>query len=380
MMIFLGTIVAESNDVGTPYVDFKKATIESAVLSKDGKNFYTLQGQDLIYWDLSPLKKIKTWKLPLELIFEGKHTQKYHNIYFTDDYKKVLISSISNLVLYNLETSLVEKRAFRKNHSLVKDGDLLYLARIDQKGDKNENGELVLRPDLHLEVWSISKLKKVKSINVTKQSDDFSPHLLRYRDEEELIGKFEFQSRYQGELLVENNLIYYFAITNKVAVIDKNSLELKNILWEEVPIKKTADDFLVIGTKIYNLSSGLLVLEFPKNDFKSVEKFLRDPQRKPITRLPRSELKRRVSSSVGNLYLMYGKPTAPYIFFRKDKKTVSRIGQYKGELIIMDTNMSFEVSSKEFELLKMKDKIGEIVPINRATYEKYHKPLTIKEK
>jgi len=377
LIVFMLMTGLYAEEIGIPYVDFTKAPIESAVFSKDGKSFYTLQGQDLIHWNLSPLKKIKAWKLPLKPISEGKKVQRYHNINWIDENKRVLITSINELVLYNVQTNTLEKRVVCRNHSLVKDGDLLYLARVDQEGDKDEKGNLVVRPDLHLEVWNIPDLIKIKSINVTKQSDSFKPHLLRYRGEDD-ITDFHYAIRYSGQLVIAKDVIYYFAITKKVAVIDKKKLELKKILWEEVPAKKTADELLVMGTKIYKLSNASLISEFQRNDFKNVKKFLNESKRRPVLKLPQNELQRKISSVVGSLYLMYGKPYSPYIFFRKNKRPIARIGQYKDNLIIMDTNRNFEISSKEFELLRMKNKTGEIVPMNRLTFEKYNKSLQIK--
>ncbi len=377
----------DTEEIGVPFIDFKKGPIESAVLASDGKSFYTLQDIDLIHWNLSPLKKIKTWKLPLEKITVGKKIDRFRDIYFLNNYSKVLLTSINELVIYNLETNQIEKRVACRNHSLVKEGNLLYLARADQKGDRDEEGNLAVEPYLHLEVWSILDLKKIKSMNITKQSDKFTPHLLRYRGESEL-REFHDASRYQGQLLLGEDVIYYFAITAKVAVIDKKDLKLKKMLWEEVKTHKTADGYLVMNKKIYRQSDASFVFEFPKNDEKGVKEFLNKAERKPVYSLPEVRRFQRNSTLVGDLILR----SAPkiYVFTRKHSKEnfFARIGQFEGELIIKERSTlttvdgkyqvipnHFEVSSRDFKLLKMKTSDGKIVPMNDATFKKYNRQI-----
>jgi hypothetical protein len=380
---------SDTEEIGIPAVDFKKARIESAVLTDDGKSFYTLQDEDLVLWNLSPLRKVKSWKVSTKPVLNQPPSQKYHHLHFVENYKKVLISSADELMLFNLENNTVEKRKYCRNHTVVQDRNTLYVARVAQKGDFDEKGKLVARPDLFLEIWDIPTLEKIQLINVTRQSDKFPIHLLRYRDEGELLGEFHFASRYQGQLLIGDKVLYYIAVTKKIAVIDKRSLLLKNVFWKpELPVELTADDLMVIGIKVYNKSNGSVVKEFSKNDFESMTNFLSETKKLPIYNLPMRT--RRIFSSVGDLILSPG--GGSYVFHHKgEKKFFARIGFYDGELIVQERSKLFhvhgkvkvspgyfEVSSKKFELLNMKNNKGEIVPINDITFKKYNKSLGIK--
>ncbi len=56
ILLFVVSVFGSDDELGVPVIDWKEAPIESAVLASDGKSFYTLQGTDLIQWNLSPLK------------------------------------------------------------------------------------------------------------------------------------------------------------------------------------------------------------------------------------------------------------------------------------------------------------------------------------
>jgi len=353
ILIFSVGVFADE-EVGIPYIDRHKGLIESAVLSEDEKSFYTFQGEDLIHWNLSPLKKLASWKIHIKKIEIGNKKNRFHDIYFLDNYKKVLITSINELMIYNLQTNRIENSVSYRSHSIIKDGNFLYLThptKLDEVGEYN----------IDLEVWSIAKLQRVQSVNLTQLAK----------------GLFYTPMTKNGNLLVGESVIFYFRTNYNMLILDKKSLQIKSTgTWLNL-VKITDDGFLDVGKETYRLSDGSLITKNKKGH----HSFAKEHNKTIVSGFVWDHKPRRYSS-VRNLSLKTKKANYPlYIFVdtrEGEKRNFIYIVQFDGELIIRKRgNRAFEFSSKRSKLLKMRTKDGEIIPMNNATFNKYNKTFNI---
>lgn len=198
-------------EIGVPSypssIDMRENFIESAVLSNDGKSFYTLQAQDLIHWNLSPLKKLEAWHVPLPALIVGQYVNRFHNIYLLENETKVLITSMEGLMIYDLQTRKVEKDIVYSSYATVKDGDLLYLTRLTPRYDHDTY-------DVDLEVWQLPELKRVRTVSLSDMTSDSG-----YR-----------RMKLKGNLMVGKDVIYYFGaaqVQYMLILHKKNSLSKK---------------------------------------------------------------------------------------------------------------------------------------------------------
>ena len=357
----------ESEEIGTPVIDWKKAQIESAVLSPDAKSFYTLQETDFIQWNLSPLKKLNEWQVPLKKIITGEEQNRFHDIWFLDNHTKVLITSIEGMMIYNLKTHTVDKQVEYVNHSLVKDGNFIYLTHPRLLKEHIYN--------IDLEVWSIPELKRVKSVNITEMGRE---HIDVCCGPEDINSVKPCNTNCAitrlDNLVVGTNVIYYPAHFDHLMILNKSTLEFKELgEYNYSTFEILKGGYLNTGSAIYRLSDDKQINYKGrgwgyKEDYglKVVQNLLGN--RKPAR-----------YSGFNDLFLI--KVNAYYFKNMKEGIFLGYISQYEGELVIKKNVRSpfFETTSKDTKLLQMYNKEKQIVPMNNATYNTYHTNFNIGE-
>lgn len=389
VLLFAFSLFAgESEEIGVPYFDRDQGLIDSAVLSSDAKSFYTLKDNYFIHWSLSPLKKLQQWELSLAPLEPMKKVKNHRDVYLLNDETKVLIISRDELILYDLKTKSIEKKIACPNHSHVLEGDLLYVARADGLEVK-----IVDYPHLYVEIWNIHALKKIKSVDISKQSDHFKYHLIKTYTEDGDLFTPNDSRMYAGTLLSGKDIIYYVASTNRIGIIDKTSLTLKDVIKNRIT-EVSSDGYIHMNPAVSSLvkvesdninlivngldDSIVMTSTFePSIEFKAI---IDSPKRLPWRTIRRFYPSgQRMISKKGDLLLFYQSSSVPYVFYRKyEDKPFVLLYQYKDELVMKQVKpYAFETSLKKFQLLNMINKDG-IMPMNKATFEKYNQPLNIK--
>ena len=354
VLLFVVSVFGSDEEIGKPVIDWEKGQIESAVLASDGKSFYTLQGQDLIHWSLSPLKKLESWEVPLKKITTGKKQNRFHDIWFLDNYTKVLVTSIEGMMIYNLQTKKIEKEISYNIYSLVKDGDFIYLTHPTLiKGNKY---------NIDFEKWSVPELKRVNSVNITGMWEKYIG--ICYIDEAGTESHECPINNLESFALGRKN-IYYPTIYGSAIVLDKSTLKYKGTIERySYYFEILEGGYLNTGSTIYRLSDDQHI-QYKGRGWG----YKKDYNLKVIQKLNGKATRYSV---VGNLFL--GKRKR-YVFRNiKDHTFYGYLSQYKGELAIKRSvsNPFFESSSRKMKLLQMKTKDGKIIPMNDATYKKYH--------
>lgn len=377
VLLFVVSVFANNDEeIGRPVIDWKQGQIESAVLSSDGKSFYTLQGKDLIHWSLSPLKKLEAWEIPLKKIKTGKKKNRFHDIWFLDNYTKVLIASIEGMMVYNLKTHKVEKKVAYRSHSLVVDGNLIYLTHPTsiKEGYKY---------NIDLEVWNASELKQIKSVNITemgrKQID------ICYDGEaDNETQKSNCPIENLGNLVVGTNYLYYPTSHGKVLIINKNTLDFKKFGDFFYPgqggntMEIIKSNYLNTRRSLYRLTDDKLIYHA---DIGSTDNYIKEHNLKVVQSL-HWDAKPKRFSVVGNLCLKTRNSASqlPYIFInlRMNKKDIDFVTQSNKEIVIKRHRKNiFESSSKNAKSLQMYTQDKQIVPMNDRTYNKYHTNFNI---
>jgi len=402
VIIFTFSLFADAGEeIGVPSypstIDMRKNFIESAVLSSDGKSFYTLQGQDLIHWNLSPLKKLEAWAVPLPELTVGKNVNRFHSIYLLENETKVLITSMEGLMIYDLQTRKVEKETAYSSYATVKDGDLLYLTHLTPRYDHDTY-------DVDLEVWQLPELKRVRTVSLSDMTSDSGYKMIKLK----------------GNLMVGRDVIYYFGARQllEMVILDKKSLTIKEVDDVYNRVELTADGKLNVGRFVYRFDDGTKIWDnapdepekVTNDDKKNDEQILRNsglfygfPNLAPswsTTLGDRVKTEENVvpvvdgfhfsyrplrASCVGNLCLRAkGNVASPYIFLKlNDSNSKKQWGyavllQSQGEMVIKKRRSeTFEATSPHMKLLQMRTADGKIVPMNEATFKKYNQPMNI---
>jgi len=384
ILIFSVGVFADE-EVGIPYYGPKIELVDSAILSSDGESFYTLKEHLFTHWNLSPLKKLQQWSIPLPKIRPIPNVKNFRDVYVLEKEKKIIIISRDELVLYNLQSKKIEKKIPFKNLSHSIDGNMLYVARVD--GPKDSNGKLTHYPYLYLDVWKVPELTKIKSTNLTKQSNHFKHHLFKRYDYEtsEYYTPYEDSIfRYGGVIIMGESVIFFVTEEKKFAIIDKVSLNLKEVI-NRGAVRQTSDGYLILSRRyIIKQSDGSIILEsFDEEDkIKKIQEFLNRPQGLPWFQIhihSWSLIKQRQISNIKNLSLRFQSGGRYSFFITSKERMIARFYQYGDELLLRRTgSYNFEASSNNPKDYKMENSFGIIVPMNEATFKRYNKQLHIK--
>ncbi len=379
-ILFSGMFASE--EIGYPTISGYDI-IESAVLKSDGKSFYTLQDQDLIHWKLPSLKKLQAWKVPKGVKYN------HRDIYFLDDYKKVLMLSKTEFTIYNLETNKIEKQKLIKNFQAKKHKDYIYSFRVFSEIEHRDYPNTYV---IYLDMWNVKTLEKVKSVNLSKLSaKDFPPPKPPTYNQ----GITSIEAK--GNVFFAEDVFYYsMENTRGTYVFNTESLTIKKMI-PGGPAVFLMQGYMNIRKNVYRTSDASFQ--------KKISHYISKGDVHNLAYLGSSH---RRYSVVGDLVLSYNR--AGYRFYRiTDKKNnlnsiskkgdssirIADIGQKDGELTLLGLVPrsadgkrvrlgKIQSSVKDFRLLEMitnRDSRTEkeiLIPMNEATYKKYNTNLDIK--
>lgn len=198
---------------------------DSVILMPDGQNLFTIQKDQLTLFSLSPLKKIKSFKLPYKTP-QNRFINRYQ-AFISEDSKHLILCFNSQIKLFDIYKNLIKEITtidFKQNFvvTMVRDK----LITIDEQGLLSE--------------WNIYDLKKTRELKLPFISDlsITSSHTQLYRLPEyflligidahrnrEIIALFE-PGTYQLKKLIEK--FVRTGINNVVLLPDDKTLLIKN--------------------------------------------------------------------------------------------------------------------------------------------------------
>ena len=117
LILVVGLFGSDSEEIGIPYVEKGKGTIQSAVLDPDGEHFYTLKGETVTKWQLEPIKVVYSFKTGLtskERFMKlpsncNKMRDDYH-ISISSNSEKMIIRNKNEITLWNLNSKKLIKK------------------------------------------------------------------------------------------------------------------------------------------------------------------------------------------------------------------------------------------------------------------------------
>lgn len=277
-------------------------------------------------------------------------------------------------MIYDLKTHKVDKEVEYTSHSLVRDGDFIYLT--------HPSLIRVFEYNIELEMWSIPELKRVKSINITEMG---RKHISTCCGPEAINSvepcETDCPIMHLNNFVIGKNVIYYPTEHWKVLLLNKSNLGFKDVRksigssWFEI----LEGGYLNTGFEIYRLSDDKLIFHSERD---TTAKFIEENSLQRVREL-------RASGRHSTARTLGLQKKAHYLLFRlnKGKKFFARLVQYKGDLIIQGSkslcadykkgNGCFESTSHNSPILQMKTKEGKVLPMNDATYNKYFKRLNL---
>lgn len=381
LVLVVGLFSLNAEEIGIPYFSKSKGQINSAVLAPDGISFYTLKNEVISKWQLSPFKNLNTF--PLKTNEELR--KEYKDIYITSDGKKIVVRSLSSLMLWDIKKEKLIKSIKYKSLNAVTDGNRLFTIE--------KNGELIydkwnprgrLAGDIPIiDVWDMNTLTKIKSVNL------FDLEGIKYKDRLFIQG---------GQLLVGEQTLFYFTSggsnSHIMIIIDKATLKIKylhsqiekfiktidnKLIYKESEITHKANSFVSLE-KVLDINTGEVIRTFPIKKMIG-SNYLKKKDKYTITFLPEYDKNKiRTQSCVNNLILKYRNRKSNYVIYNViSGKSLASLYQFTDvEAVLINKEGYFETTKKESLYMKEKNKRGEITSIGNMTLQKYNKNLNIK--
>lgn len=370
--VSLAACAENEQEIGVPKA-MKSTTTGcfGAVLSPDGEHFYTLREELLTRYRNSPFEKIGSIVIAREEL-EKNRNESSCRVLLSNDQSKLIIVFAYKILLLDTNTGKMLHKFERKHRgsgivSAVLDGNELVL--LDR-----EEGD-----SFHLSIRDSNSLK------VKREIRDLGKNFGFYPDQKLSDGISIIQDRIYlvtGEsLLVLNRKTYASELlvickyTCNVPTISKNfkKLYVWNVLsvTDHLKDKKTSyDDGLV--KKVMVFDQGTRESRFEnRNDINRVNLYPILAGREQISRVK------------DYLMVSKGRSTAWAILANLKTDTVFSFRQYDfGEAILMERLRGgeytyFQLTQRARKYLMMKNRDGEIVPINEKTFNKYYRKTRV---
>lgn len=346
VLIFFVSVFAQE-EIGIPYIPKGVGQIDSAVLSPDGKSFYTLKDELISQWQLNPIKKIMSFKASLKSVSE-----KYSglNIHITSDQTKMIISSKEEIQLWDLKTKkLIHKKKIKSVWGLIH-GDVFITI------DEMQN----------IVKWDTKSLNIIKRVYINELS---VPHFLVQRGNVLVcVNNFQLLTldietlKVLDKIQVYGNLYLsidqkYFYYNVQVKVSNKWQLESRKLNIETGEKSKISNDWSKNITK--SLLARASFFKFPP----MIESWSNDYL------LTYTKLK---VTSVSKPEYRYG------LFNIKTRKLIGTFLQFENdEGLFISPDGKFQATKDVSKYIKMKMTTRKVVPINEETYNKYNKDLIL---
>ena len=330
----------------------KDMMIESASLTPNGQSFYTLKVKKLIFWQLSPVKKIHT--INLEKVLKDKA----YDIGITSNGKRMFLSSNEELILFDLKSEKVLKKIKLKSSWGIVDGsDFLTLHNRELKRFSSQDLKLLKRrmipcPDKSKPCENRSFMFfKSKDYLVHNSYGDLSLYDFKTLN---LIGTEDISTKGPFVRLSINHKL----LLHMYVYIDMNKGELrryfygfdrpgfsfreaKKKMWPELTISYQTP----ISFKTVSHVNGISLVQYAG---------------------------RVIKKQMG--YVMYG-----FFNTKTEKKLASLFLYPDGEWIVLQPDSYFNCSkgARKHLLMRLPTKEKKYAPINDKTYQKYKKIINI---
>jgi hypothetical protein len=313
-----------AEEIGVPYVDPRKAVAQSATLSPDGETFYTYANNTLTHWSLNPIRKLKTIIIDKEKDF----SQSLIKFSFLSNKRLLLFATNEKLATFDVQTNTF-LQVLDINASLV---DTLFdnILLIERNGKSK-----ILSPNNLKSIieGELSLYYKIHNTNLK------SIHLLVKNDDQETF-KIKLDNR---SMIVNSNTLI------PISEFVSEGYSPVSIQKSHLSMVKLAQE----GAWRQKKGKGNQSLNKIWRTFSSTNNFL-------------------FFDEIGDdFYVLYDKQTQKklftYSYFQNDN------------WLIITPDGYFDGSPESRQYLYMKTSSGESVPIDDATYNKYHKPIYLND-
>ena len=366
LILVLGLFGVESEEVGVPYIEIDQSSKYDAVLAPDGESFFTLKGDLVTQWQLSPFKKLFSFKTgieefgpPVYQISISSDNQTVGGRSGADSRYKISASNDGQrIILYSPKTNEIQLWDVKtmKHLKTIKE-DL-------QLGTGTKYGFVSITKDNQIHIRNDKDLSLIKDMDTTLTECTY-----RVSDDESAVGKCRAFGITNGDNLLS------ISYSDRGLFIDLDTLEIVDTFFaglypysvkHRIAGGKYADKF--VG-KIAQRRANRQVTDNPKvfeHTFSSLRKLNKIEGRK-----------------VGVLALTY--MMNQYFFVdssfdesgKEEYKSLYHFYQFEDEWVFLDYRKGFFTGSENIrKYLKMKTKDGKIVPMNDATFEKYNRLLS----
>ena len=143
---------AEYEEIGIPYIEKNTGLIDSAVLAPDGNSFYTLKNDLVTHWQLSPMRRIISFKTNIK---NDENRLIKYQINLSNDNKRVILYSTKEIQLWDIQS--------KKHLKTVKED--LY------SGVRSKYGFLTIGEQNVLRIWNDKSLILENTISFNTFTD-----------------------------------------------------------------------------------------------------------------------------------------------------------------------------------------------------------------
>lgn len=365
---------ADNQEIGETYDNRmyeKDGLVDSATLAPSGDRLYTLKDGILRQYSLSPLRKINA----ITVEFDSRKTSEGHyQTFITNDEKRIVIYGRERLRLLDLQTGkLIKTVPFQSVLGVLNNDDIFTLdndnkATVWNALDLTKKREFVATGE---ERWSFKEHEvNIERCSLIKVAD----HIVMYRPA-------------------------YVSGNGKVFVFDGASYrQIWNVGNADATPSVIAYDLISLSTplgKLWNGHSG----QYVNPSEEDIKKFkearfgvnlkvtIATAQVEYIPHNPHSRLHRAIFlwrgaseqqiSPTRQYHVVRHSVGTHYAFFYREDGTPRQpklLLQFEdGEVALMGRDGGFLATENARKHMKMKNKQGEYVPINDATFQKFNK-------
>jgi len=321
LIIFL-TLGIWAEEVGVPYVDAREAVAQSAALSPDGETFYTYANNTLTHWSLNPMKALESVKIEDADIVNDE----WHQLFVLANSKKIIFSTRTFIAIYDI----AQKKVLKK-------------IKMSRPVTNMIGSDLIV----------VSKMKILK----------LDPSTLEMRSSMLIPPPFSYVADDFAYFILDsyNHLTFTLVSLHRFLVINTNSLEIENQYIsnnEQCSIDTNLQ--YIEGEKFFNIAKQQL-----SNESYGVM---------------REWWPFYIIKSEKDFSLVNFENRNTLTFVNKINNKPIRLYQYHdNNWIIANSNNNFDGSPEARKYLYMKTPSGESVPIDDATYNKFHKQINLKD-
>lgn len=341
VLLFAFSLFAgESEEIGKHAINqiARKGSIDSSVLASDGKSFFTIKENYITQWQLSPLKKLISFKISMPQ--EHRYLFKIH---ITPDNKKLILHSPHEIQLWDIATQSILKRI--NPESII--------------GTMSKYGFVTLDDSDFIRIWDEKNLdlKNTAHLHI-KYSNYPSPASNIIAGNNILVVKY-----FNKTVFVDLNTLKVFDdVDYDMSLTPGNTHALNNELLIENHGHKYGKEFCFTRTLkllLFDLLHENTVSYVCLPDEK-------DTQTKRALILNKNDLYMARDSEIQEA----GESGKSYSFYQDENAAILTEGNIKGPFTGFGDFKKF---------LKMNTKDQKDVPLNDATYKKYYDEKLLKD-